>query len=221
MAKLLANLHIFIILYAGWNMYLMYETFTEEFEQISMQVPGLEGKLANKKKEKRELKNYYKDIDEAKQRIELVASEVEKIQKKFPSEISDTENLALIKNSAESINIKNIFLNPGVEENKGFYFIKKYEFKGMGTYLQFLVFFDKISQSDRLLNVRNVNLKRSEIKQRGRYEVIECNATLEAYRYNPEYKEDREVPADAVAVPEVAPVKKPRGKRAKKGESEE
>ena len=126
MAKLLANLHIFIILYAGWNMYLMYETFTEEFEQISMQVPGLEGKLANKKKEKRELKNYYKDIDEAKQRIELVASEVEKIQKKFPSEISDTENLALIKNSAESINIKNIFLNPGVEENKGFYFIKKY-----------------------------------------------------------------------------------------------
>jgi len=214
-AKLLTNLHIFIILYAGWNMYLMYETFTEEFEQISMQVPGLEGKLANKKKEKRELKNYYKDIDEAKQRIELVASEVEKIQKKFPSEISDTENLALIKNSAESINIKNIFLNPGVEENKGFYFIKKYEFKGMGTYLQFLVFFDKISQSDRLLNVRNVNLKRSEIKQRGRYEVIECNATLEAYRYNPEYKEDRELPTDAV-VPEATPAKKPRGKRVKK-----
>lgn len=203
-------------------MYLMYETFTEDYEQLTMQVPGLEGKLAARKKEKRELKNYYKDIDEAKQRIELVASEVEKIQKKFPSEISDTENLSLIKNSAESINIKNVFLNPGVEENKGFYFIKKYEFKGMGTYLQFLVFFDKIAQSDRLLNVRNVLLKRSEIKQRGRYEVIECNATLEAYRYNPDYKEDRAVDeATAVAAPEMEAVKKPRKRRAKKAQGEE
>ncbi|GAB4017129.1 MAG: hypothetical protein Fur0010_17500 [Bdellovibrio sp.] len=191
MEALLSKLHIFIILYAGFNLYTIYEARIQEQELSESQLPVLQTKLQKKKKEKSQLKDYYNDIEEAKQKIELVANEVEKIQKKFPSQISDTENLMLIKTSAESLNIKNIFLTPGVEENKGFYFIKKYEFKGMGTYLQFLMFFEKIAQSDRLLNVRNVKLTRSQIKQRGRFEVIDCEATLEAYRHNPDYKEDR------------------------------
>lgn len=198
-------------------MYTLYENFIQEEELSSTQVPVLQAKLQKKQKEKRQLKDYYNDIEEAKQKIELVAAEVEKIQKKFPSEISDTENLMVIKNSAESLNIKNVFLTPSIEENKGFYFIKKYEFKGMGTYLQFLMFFDKISQSEKLLNVRNIKLAKSQTKQRGRFEVIECQAVLEAYRYNPDYKEDRgieQIETAPAPTPEAAPApRKPRNAR--------
>lgn len=209
MEALLSKLHIFIILYAGFNLYTIYEAQIQEQELSESQLPVLQTKLQRKTKEKSQLKDYYNDIEEAKQKIELVAVEVEKIQKKFPSQISDTENLMLIKTSAESLNIKNIFLTPGVEENKGFYFIKKYEFKGMGTYLQFLMFFEKIAQSDRLLNVRNVKLTRSQIKQRGRFEVIDCEATLEAYRYNPDYKEDRGIETiETTPAAEAAPKRK-------------
>lgn len=220
MEALLTKLHFFIILYAGWNLYNLYDAQSLELAASSEQVPILQSKLQKKAKEKRQMKEYFKDIEEAKQRIELVAGEVEKIQKKFPSEISDTENLMLTKTTAESLNIKNVFLTPGVEENKGFYFIKKYEFKGMGTYLQFLMLFDKISQSEKLLNVRNIKLTRSQIKQRGRFEVIDCQATLEAYRYNPDYKEDRGIDQIETTKFETAPAPKPKKNR-KKRESQQ
>ena len=191
MMGLVQKIHIFILLWGVWEGYLVWENFNLKKEEISSQIPILNQKIAKAQREKAQIKDYLKDIKEAKQNIELVAKEVEALQRKLPETIKDAENLAMIKSIAEGLNIKNIYLSPGIEENQGFYFTKRYELEASGTYLQMLIFFEKIGVSERLLNIKNVEIKRSEDKQRGRFQLINAKITIEAYRYNPEHKEDR------------------------------
>lgn len=191
MMGLVQKIHIFILLWGAWQGYLTWETYNTKKTEITEQIPIINQRLVKVQREKRQIKEYLKDIEEAKQNIELVAKEVEGLQRKLPETIKDAENLALVKNIAESLNVKNIYLSPGIEENKGFYYTKRYELSASGTYLQMLIFFEKIAVSERLLNVRNLEVTRSEEKQRGRFQLINAKITIEAYRYNPNHKEDR------------------------------
>ncbi len=217
MSKIAANLHWFIILYISFNLYLNYEEKMEAIEIKKSSIPAIRMQIAKKRKEKKQLKQYFKDIENAKQKIERVAAEVESLQKQLPNRISDTENLTLIKGLAEGLNIKNVFLTPGTEENKGFYMVKRYEFAGTGTFLQFLIFFEKVAESDRLLNVTSLEMSKTDKKQRGRFQLVNCKASIIAYRYNPNHKEDRGI--DLIEKEfdgKKAPLKRKRKKRAKK-----
>lgn len=191
LASLLNYTWVLILAYGGWEGYLLYEAYETDLLSLESQLPIVQNKIRKAKKEKKQIRTYLKDIEEAKSNIELVAKEVESLQKKLPESIKDTENLGLIKQIAEGLNIKNIFLSPGIEENKGFYFTKRYEFTATGTYLQFLIFFEKIGASERLLNIKTIEIKKSETRQRGRFQLINAKVIVEAYRYNPDHKEDR------------------------------
>lgn len=191
MMGIIQKIHIFILLWGVWEGYLLWDTFTTKKQEIANQIPVINQRIAKAEREKKQIKEYLRDIEEAKNNIELVAKEVESLQKKLPETIKDAENLGLIKSIAEGLNIKNIYLSPGIEENKGFYFAKRYELSASGTYLQMLIFFEKIGVSERLLNIKNVEIKKSEEKQRGRFQLINAKISIEAYRYNPNHKEDR------------------------------
>ena len=145
MNKIISNVHWLIITIVLLNLFMLYEKNMEDMELKKSSLPAVRQQISKKRKDKKQLKQYFKDIENAKQRIERVAEQVEALQKQLPNSISDTENLELIKGLAESLNIKNVFLTPGTEENKGFYMVKRYEFAGTGTFLQFLVFFEKSS----------------------------------------------------------------------------
>ena len=54
-----------------------------------------------------------------KKNIERVALEVEKVQKRLPTDIADSENLKLIEDIAQKINLKEVFITPESEVNKG------------------------------------------------------------------------------------------------------
>lgn len=164
---------------------------------------------------KKDLKRYFQDIEDAKKNIELVALEVEKVQRQLPSEISDAENLQLIKGVAENLNIQNIFLQPQGETDKGFYFIKNYEMKATGTYLQFLIFFEKVAENKRLLNIRDVTLGITQEKQRGRFQLINAEIIIQAYRFNPNYKEDRGIESIEKKFDEASSRPRAKGKKAK------
>lgn len=191
MKKIFSNIHIFIILYACAEIYLAYEDHKVILEQKKNAIPNIENQIRVTKRKKKQLQNYYKDIEEAKERIELVAQEVEKIQRKLPETISDTENLQLIKRIAEGLKLKNVFLTPGAEINKGFYFLKQYDFKASGTFLQFVIFFERIAENERLLNVKSIDLAKASQRQRGRFQIINVSSSIEAYRYNSGHKVSR------------------------------
>lgn len=182
---------LLILAYGAWNIWVAYEEHTTRMKEISDSIPQIQSQINRARKEKKQIRFYLRDIEEAKKNIELVAQEVEKLQKKLPEAIKDTENLGYLKDLADGLNIKKIYLSPGTEQNQGFYYTKKYEFSGTGTFLQFLILLEKIGNSERLLNVKELNFKRSEEKQRGRFQLTNARFVVEAYRYNPNHKEDR------------------------------
>lgn len=193
MVKLFKNLHLILFLYTGFVLFTKWEEHQIIIEQLDTQIPVLEGNIRDAKREKRDLENYVKDIDEARNRIELVALEVEKTQQQLPSEISDAQNFSIIREAAESLNIREVSITPSEEVLRGFYYAKTYNITAKGTFLQFLIFFEKIGESTRLLNIRNLTIIRSQQQQRGRFQLLDFGAAVEAYRYNQDYKEDRGV----------------------------
>ncbi|WP_127715231.1 type 4a pilus biogenesis protein PilO [Halobacteriovorax sp. HLS] len=195
MKLLISKIHYFIFIYIAFGVYTHWLENNEKIESELAQVPVIQNKIRKAKKEKKQLNSYLKDVEAAKGRIELVAKEIENLQKKLPNTIDDTKNLSNIKNIAEQINIKNIYLTPLDEIDKGFYMAKRYNFKASGTYLQFLLLMEKIGAESTILNVKRLFLENVQKKQRGRFQIINGDVIIETYRYNENYKEDRGIQA--------------------------
>lgn len=191
MEKILKSLHWFIILYAVYEFYSLYEVKTEHLANLESQVEVQRNMLAKNKKTQREIANYYSNIKEEKDKIERVAREIEKMQQLLPSDISDTENLHLLRSMAEDVNIKDISIAPEQEVDRGFFLARRYRIKAKATFLQFLIMFEKIGENKRILNVGESSFKKMEEPQRGKFQIIAGEFVIEAYRYNSNYKEDR------------------------------
>lgn len=192
MAKLIKNIHLLIIGLGLFNLYNLWLDKSEKIENAASQVEALNNTIAIKKKNKKELQEFFRDIEEAKDRIERVAQEIEKAQQQLPSEINDGEIMGFITKKADELNIREINIAPDIkEDDKGFYFIRKYILKAKGTYVQFLILFENISEYKRILNIGSVNFSRLNTLQRSRFQVIDGQIEILAYRYNTNYKEDR------------------------------
>tara|TARA_R110002049_G_scaffold227376_5_gene399585 strand:+ start:913 stop:1533 length:621 start_codon:yes stop_codon:yes gene_type:complete len=195
-AKLMKYLPIMIILYSLFDLNTLWTEHQELVESKQGVVPAIQNRIAKLKKERKEVDTFMADIESAKKRIELVAQEVESLQKKLPSNISDPENLAMFQGFTDNLNIRDVSIVPGPEENLGFYYKKRYELKGKGTFLQFLILMEKISENERLLNIKALRMYKDDSTQvRGRFQLIKAEMSIEAYRYNPNHKEKREIEA--------------------------
>ena len=202
-AQLLKYLPLLIILYSGYEINNLYTEHQEIIESKQGAIPAIQARINRFERERTEVESFMADIEAAKKRIELVAQEVEALQKKLPANISDTENIAIFQGITDGLNIKDVSISPGLEENNGFYFKKNYEFSGKGTFLQFLILMEKIADNERLLNVRTLVMNKSEDKTaRGRYQLIQTQMRIETYRYNSEHREQREIPPVAPPVDE-------------------
>lgn len=189
--KLLKNLHWPLLIYFAYNMYVKYDAFTIQYQEDANRIPTIKQNISKKLKEKEEIDKYYEDIEEAKDRIEKVALEIEKLQAQLPTKVSDTENVEIIMKLAQDVNMQNVKTSPASESIQGFYIIKDYNLEATGTYLQFLVFFEKIAEQSRLFNIGNVDLKTSEKATKGRFQLLDGKVIVKAYRYNTGYREDR------------------------------
>lgn len=223
MEKLLKNLHWLIIAVALFNFYTLYIKEEEELTNLEAQEEVQRNQLIKNKKTQREIANYYKNINDEKERIERVAKEIEKMQQLLPSEISDTENINLLKRMADDVNIKELSISPETDADRGFYIARRYKLKAKATFLQFLIMFEKISENKRILNIGESVFQKSEQVQRGKFQIIEGEFMLEAYRFNPNFKEDRGI--DDIQKKFEDDLKagpgKPRTPRAKKTQEEE
>ncbi|OIQ18507.1 MAG: hypothetical protein BM556_09640 [Bacteriovorax sp. MedPE-SWde] len=216
MIKLINKLYLFIFLWAGFGVYEAYEFSTTERERIESSIQSLEVKIRKGRKEKKKIGKYLKNITQKKKEIEQVALQIEKIQKKLPSKVADSENIKFVRDISNSLKIRKVNIVPGKDVDNGFYITKSYNFEGVGTYLQFLLLVEKIAESERILNVRNINLKRIPSKKRGRYELVTLKAGIESYRYNAAHKEDRGIQNIEKDFLESQKKKKPKKRRRRK-----
>lgn len=191
MEKLLKNLHWFIIAYAVFDFYTMYEEKTTHVTDLDSQIEVQQNMLKKNKKTQKEIANYYSNIKEEKDKIEKVAREIEKMQQLLPGEISDSENIHLLRGMADDVNIKDISIAPDQEIDRGFFLARRYRIKAKATFLQFLIMLEKIGENKRILNVGEASFKKVDEPQRGKFQLISGEFIIEAYRYNAQFKEDR------------------------------
>lgn len=179
---------IIFLAVVGLLAYMTYNRFDEialkkdrklqEEETLKLQVRKQAKKL-------KEIEEFKKNFEESKQLVEMREDQLEEVRKRLPDFIDDNEVLGTFKNEMEYLNIlKTNFALP-VEKEKGFYFERKYSGSFVGTYLQTMVLFERISKKDRLYNIHSLKLVKSG--NSGSYQLLTASVDFEVYRYNKDY----------------------------------
>ena len=189
MSKVIKLIPWLIIAYTFWQGYLIYEEFSSKKTSLQEQISLIKRKINKSKARRRNIKSYRKDVASAKSNIGKITKALEDIQKKLPQQKDDAKIFEFFRNLASGLLIKDVSFSPSIENNKGFYIEKNYNFSAKGTYLQFLLFFEKIARTERLFNIKNVSFTRFKTKKQGYFQTINAAVSIESYRYNPDHKE--------------------------------
>lgn len=194
MQALLHNIHWLILLYAGYQVYEVHEINSVQIEKLEKDLQKQKRERSKRGKELELVKQYEDQKEEAQKQFEEVNAEFEVIKKRLPSDFNHIQNKQMFVNVADKLNIKDAIVDDNKlnEEKKGFYYLKKYKLKGKGTYLQFLILLERISESERLFNINSLVFKEKKEAARGRFSVIDSEIIVEAYRYNENYERELE-----------------------------
>lgn len=196
MEKFLKFLPILALLYAANNCYTMYENYENQLTSLNSEIESQNAQKQQSMRTKADIEEYKRNIEIEKTKIARVEKEIEKIQQLFPSEISDNDNITLIRKYAEDVRVNQVTrVAPLGDEDKGFYIARPYHFAMKATYLQFIVLLEKLSDSERIINIRSIDFKINNENQKGKYQLIDGEITLETYKFNPNYVNTPDVPA--------------------------
>jgi Tfp pilus assembly protein PilO len=187
---MLSRLHIIILLYAAYTTWEAWDQHETRRVEIESQLPGIEEELAKYRTKLKEIDSYRKDVENSRKRVEEVFRSIEKVQRQLPLEVSDIEVLDYLAKEGRSLNITNLEPTPQPENPQGFYVAKPYSIKARGTFLQFVIFLERLSLSERLFNVQSVAFNSDLSAQKGRFHMIDMRAVIETFRYNSDHKEN-------------------------------
>lgn len=185
-----------ILLYGGYTTWTELEEHDEKVVNLQNQLTGK--KAAKKRLEKKvaEVKEFIPQIDSVEKAISDFESKIESIKFKIPPLEVKTDILDELSNEAKKLNIQKVNFKPSYERpnSGGIYITNGLEFDAVGTYLQFLVFFEKLSTANRLFNVNSISVKDSTegSTQGGRHKIIKANAIIETFHYNENYKPEEQ-----------------------------
>ncbi len=196
MENIVKNLHIFIILFAAYKYYGEWEKFHQAKVALEERIPVLKGQIIKAERQQALLKEYLDNIEQAKEKIIAVQKEVKRLKEQLPVQVSDSENLELLRSIAKKINVKEIDIKPLSSDERGFYTAKKYQLQAQGTFLQFLVLLEKFGGAERILNVSTMDIKTDEKKTKGRFQIVDASMVLETYQYNQKFEggiEDKKI----------------------------
>lgn len=189
--KFISNLHVFVLLYGLYGAYILYDEHSIRMEHMNAQFAPVEAEIINNQKKVKEIQEFVKKTEESKVRVEEVAKNIESAQKQLPAEINDGQILTFINQEISSLNIKDPQITPGAEVVSTYFISKEYKLKVKGTFLQLLIFLERVGNATRIYNIKDLRLVNTDTMQRGRFQLITGEGTIEAFRYNPDFKVDR------------------------------
>lgn len=188
---LLKNIHFLLIAFTLYQVYDKYQKKSTQIDSIVGQRAALEKEVSDLKEKIAKSAEYKSNLEVIKQRLEEIYGQIQIAQRQLPNDTNDTQILSSFSQDAKNLNININNLRPGQETKEQFYFIKDYSFEALGTWLQVLVFLESLNKRERIFNVKSLKIKNSTSKQRGRFKMLSIDTTVEAFRYNPEYVEEK------------------------------
>lgn len=189
--KIITNAHILILLYGIYGTYVTFDEHSIQLEGIQNEGVAIDDEIALNQRKIKEIQEFSKKTDEYKVRVEEVAKNIESVQKQLPAETNDTQILSFFQNEITALNIKDANFTPGREEKSTYFISKEYSLKARGTFLQFLIFFERIGTADRIYNIKNLKLTTDSESQKGRFQMIKGEGVIQAFRFNPDFKVER------------------------------
>ena len=189
--KIIGSVHWIVVALGLMNIWFLYEDHSLQIEEVFSRETQIESEIGEKKRNLEEIKDFIKRADEFKARIEQVAKNIESVQKQLPADTNDTQILTYFQSEINSLNIKDANFVPGGEEKSTYFISKDYTLKGKGTFLQFLIFLERLGKADRIYNIKELKLFSSSDGQKGRFQIISGEGIIQAYRFNPDFKVDR------------------------------
>ncbi|MBY0516186.1 MAG: type 4a pilus biogenesis protein PilO [Bacteriovoracaceae bacterium] len=189
LSKFLAKLHVILFAYAAYGFYEVYSEHETLLEEINAQIPAVQTDIATAQKKLSQIDEFRKNVDQTKLRVTEVFNSIEKVQKQLPAEINDIEILDFISKEGRGLNMPEIEPNPLREQPMGFYISKPYQIRARGTFLQFVIFLERINSADRLFNVQNLTIRSDTQPQKGRFQVVSMDTTIDTFKFNSSHKE--------------------------------
>jgi Tfp pilus assembly protein PilO len=186
---LVRNFHWFIIAYAGLGLWNIYEEKTINLENSEQLAPAVVTKIQRAKNQIKKIERFKKNLSKSKERVQEVVKQIEKVQKQLPSDVNDTEVQSLIGDIAKKLKMVDPSPSPAQEQNNGFYFSKEYNFEAKGTFLQSIIFFENLKNSERILNVKSFDIRLDESMAKSRFPILTIKTVVESFRYNNSYRE--------------------------------
>ncbi len=182
-------LPLLILLYGGYNCYLLFIEHEEVYENLqdqrstaTVQLDKVKIKVAGIKLNEDKLREYEAKVSE-------VRKQIDELKTRMPAESDRTAVLQELNNTAEELNLREVTFNPVPKLDKGMYSINSVSLSGKGTYLQFLILFEKVHNNKRFFNVDNFLLTESPGDAKGRFIFVNVKADIQTFEYNVDYKE--------------------------------
>lgn len=188
-SKFLGNFHWIFFLMAAMNLFDLYEISDEKIENTKMSIEGLESKKIQQDRKLKQITRFKENLSQSKERVLEVVKQIEKVQKQLPTNVNDTEVASKVTAVAEELKFREVGITPMAEVASGFYFTKNYNFQGEGTFLQSIILFENLQKTERILNIKDFEIKQIDEKLRGKFKVLNVAIGIESYRYNNSYKE--------------------------------
>ena len=177
-----------MLLYGCWTTYELWEQHDLKMTEIENEIPSIEAEIGKLKIKVKEISDFIKKADEYKVRVEEVAKNIDAVQRQLPAETNDSQILSMFQSEMKVLNIKDTVMEPKGEETGQYFISKDYSVKANGTFLQFLIFFERIGNAARIYNVKSLRLTTNTTNKKGRFQIVSGDAIIQAYRYNPNFK---------------------------------
>lgn len=190
MKLLISKLHYLIILYIAFGAWERIQNHQKQVDDVLSNIGAIEAKILQTKKEIKQAKAFLKDLEASRKQVKEVARQIEVVQKQLPTESNDSAIMGILNQESIDLKFKDAIVTPQGEVLKDFYFTKDFSMNAIGTFLQSLIFFERLDKGDRLLNVKSVKLETVESEKKGRFQLVKMDYSMEAYRYNPNYKQE-------------------------------
>lgn len=191
MDKILPNLHWLIIAYGLYAAFDSYTILTEEIQNIENQLPSTQAEIKEMERKLTLIDEYKKNLAAYQARVNNVFASIDRAKRQLPADISDYEMTVFFNDEANYLNIKDLESKPASEETRGFYIAKGYDVSAEMTFLQGLVFLERLGSADKILNIKTFKMDIGDRVARKRFPLAKVEVGTELYKYNPNFVEEK------------------------------
>lgn len=172
-----------LVVFGGAFIYFVYMPKTAEIEQVQNRVDDLERRLNLAKVRA-------KNIDKIRKEFAQTEAKLKEAMKLLPDKKEIPSLLKTITQKGIDSKLEFILFIPGKEQSRNFYMDIPVEIEVRGDYREVALFLDKVRQMERIVNIRNINMKPE--KPLSPELVTRC--TAETYRFKVKADEPEKKP---------------------------